>query len=229
MSTESESQIRSKKEMTPTAKYLNVAVLVVLLGVSAYIIGRIVNDLGVVLFTYHPTFMVLAYLILMSNAILIMADSSILTSNLTLQNRITAHWIVQLFAILLLIVAQICIFTNKVNLGKSHFQTTHSIFGLITVILTILTAIGGVFTKYAIQLRNYVKPVLLKCFHSFGGLVAYILALITMILGFNQMWHEDKDDYIKPILIILILIAGFFVIIKSFILFLSRFMDILRR
>lgn len=59
MSIESENGIRAKKEMTATAKYLNIVILILILGVSAYIIGRIVNDLGVVLFTYHPTFMVL--------------------------------------------------------------------------------------------------------------------------------------------------------------------------
>ena len=171
----------------------------------------------------------LQYLILVSNAVLIMADSSILTSNLSFQNRIKAHWIIQVFALILMVIAQICIFTNKVNLGKSHFQTTHSIFGLITLILTMLTSIGGIFTKYALQLRNQIRPVVLKCFHSFAGMIVYVLALITIMLGFNQMWHEKKDDYIKPILIILIIIIGFFVLIKSLILFLTRFKDILKR
>ena len=165
----------------------------------------------------------------MSNAILIMADSSILTVNMSHQNRITAHWIIQLCALVLLVVAQICIFTHKNNLGKAHFQTTHSIFGLITVSLTFLTAIGGIFTKYAFQLRNTVKPLVLKCFHSFAGIIVYSLALITMILGFSQMWHEDSDSYIKPILIILIVIIAFFILIKSFVLFLSRFKDVLKR
>ena len=59
MANDSESQNRPRKEMTPTAKYLNMAIMLIILGVSAYIIARIVNDLGVVLFTYHPTFMVL--------------------------------------------------------------------------------------------------------------------------------------------------------------------------
>ncbi|KAL7024802.1 hypothetical protein ACKWTF_013192 [Chironomus riparius] len=167
------------------------------------------------------------YLILMSNAILIMADSSILTTNMSHQNRITAHWIIQLCALILFVIAQICIFTHKNNLGKSHFQTTHSIFGLITVSLTMLSAIGGVFTKYAMQLRNTVKPVVLKCFHSFAGILVYILAVITMILGFSQMWNEDKDAYIKPILIVLIVIIAFFILIKSFVLFISRFKDII--
>ena len=165
----------------------------------------------------------------MSNAILIMSDSNFLTTNLSHQNRITAHWIIQLCALILFVIAQICIFTNKVNMGKSHFQSTHSIFGLITLILTMLSAIGGIFTKYAIQLRNTVKPVVLKCFHSFAGITVYILAMITITLGFNQMWHEDKDAYIKPILIILIIIIAFFTLIKRFVLFLSRFNDILKR
>jgi cytochrome b561 len=158
-----------------------------------------------------------------------MADSSILTTNLSHQNRITAHWIIQVCAFVLFAIAQICIFTNKARQEKPHFQTTHSIFGLITLILTMLSAIGGIFTKYAMQLRNTVKPVVLKCFHSFAGITVYILAMITIILGFNQMWNEDKDAYIKPILIILIIIIAFFVLIKSFVLFLSRFNDILKR
>ncbi len=56
---ENDSQTRPRKEMALPAKISNIVVLVVLLFVSAYIIWRIVDDVGVVLFTYHPTFMVL--------------------------------------------------------------------------------------------------------------------------------------------------------------------------
>lgn len=165
----------------------------------------------------------------MSNAILIMADNSFLTYRLSHQQRTTVHWIVQLFAIALMVVAQICIFTNKVNAGKSHFQTTHSIFGLITLMLTMLTGIGGVFTKYSIQLRNHIKPVVLKCFHSFGGIAVYAMALITMILGFNQMWHEEADAIKKPMLIVLMTIIGILVLAKSFVRFTERFMEVVKR
>lgn len=44
----------SKKVMTPTAKYLNVAVQLILLVIVAYIVTRTVNHVGVVLFTWHP-------------------------------------------------------------------------------------------------------------------------------------------------------------------------------
>lgn len=45
---------RTKKEMTPTAKYLNIAIQLVLLVLAAYIVTRTVNDFGIVLFTWHP-------------------------------------------------------------------------------------------------------------------------------------------------------------------------------
>lgn len=119
---ESENQTRPQKEMSTSVKATNIVMLLVLLGVSAYIIYRVVDDVSIVLFTYHPTFHVLGvrilqnswhhilmsklknvmlivtlsqYLILMSNAILIMADNNFLTMNFSHQKRVTAHWIVQ--------------------------------------------------------------------------------------------------------------------------------------
>lgn len=53
MTTSSETP-RPNKEMTKIAKYLNVAVQLILLVIAAYIITRTVNDNGVVLFTWHP-------------------------------------------------------------------------------------------------------------------------------------------------------------------------------
>lgn len=130
---ESENQTRPQKEMSTSVKATNIVMLLVLLGVSAYIIYRVVDDVSIVLFTYHPTFHVLGvrilqnswhhilmsklknvmlivtlsqYLILMSNAILIMADNNFLTMNFSHQKRVTAHWIVQVS-------------------GKKNFQCMH--------------------------------------------------------------------------------------------------------
>lgn len=50
----SETEAISRKEMTPTAKYLNVAVQLILLIIVAYIVTRTFNIVGVVLFTWHP-------------------------------------------------------------------------------------------------------------------------------------------------------------------------------
>jgi uncharacterized integral membrane protein len=44
----------SNKEMTPIAKYLNISVQLILLIITAYVVVRTVNSVGVVLFTWHP-------------------------------------------------------------------------------------------------------------------------------------------------------------------------------
>lgn len=55
MSTEEEISSRSNnKEMTATAKYLNIAVQSILLVLVAYIVVRVVDSVGIVLFTWHP-------------------------------------------------------------------------------------------------------------------------------------------------------------------------------
>lgn len=59
MANENDTQTRPRKEMAMPAMITNVVVLLVLLGVSAYIIYRVIGGGSIVLFTYHPTFMVL--------------------------------------------------------------------------------------------------------------------------------------------------------------------------
>jgi cytochrome b-561 domain containing protein 2 len=165
----------------------------------------------------------------MSHAILSMADNNFITQTLNYQNRVTVHWILQTAALVLITVAQTCIFVNKNRLGKDHYQTTHSIFGLITYLLTVLSTLGGVFTKYSFQLRQIIKPLLVKTLHSFSGLLTYVLAVITICLGINQSWRESYDSAVKPIIYISLFVTTLYVSIKSFILFFSRASNFMKR
>lgn len=54
MSTNEDTATIAKKEMAPTAKYLNVAVQLILLVLVAFIVTRTVNSVGIILFTWHP-------------------------------------------------------------------------------------------------------------------------------------------------------------------------------
>lgn len=57
MSADEEISSRSNnKEMTATAKYLNIGVQAILLVLVAYIIVRTVDSVGIILFTWHPVF-----------------------------------------------------------------------------------------------------------------------------------------------------------------------------
>lgn len=165
----------------------------------------------------------------MSHAILSMADNNFLTQSLNYQNRVTVHWILQLSALILITVAQTCIFINKNRLGKSHYQTTHSLFGLTTYLLTVVSTLGGVFTKYSFQIKHIMKPILTKTLHSFAGLLTYVLAVITICLGINQSWNKSYDSSVVSIICVSLFITTLYVSIKSFILFFSRASNAMKR
>lgn len=158
----------------------------------------------------------------MSHAILTMADNNFLTQGLNYHNRVTVHWVLQTSALILITVAQTCIFLNKNRLGKDHYQTTHSLFGVTTYLLTVFTSLGGISTKYSFQLKNYIKPAVTKVLHSFIGLLTYLLAMTTICLGINQFWNNSNDSYTKPIFYTLLVFTTSYVTIKSFILLSSR-------
>lgn len=165
----------------------------------------------------------------MSHAILTMADNNFLTQSLSYQNRVTVHWILQSSALLLITIAQTCIFLNKNNLGKSHYTTTHSLFGLTTYLLTVIGSLGGLFTKFSFQLKHIMKPAVTKIIHSFAGLLTYILAIITICLGINQLWNNSYDTWSKPIIYVLLAFTTLYVTIKSFILVSSRVANVMKR
>lgn len=163
----------------------------------------------------------------MSHAILSMADNNFLTQSLTYQKRVTVHWVLQTSALILITIAQTCIFINKNMQEKEHYTTTHSLFGLITYLLTIVSSLGGIFTKFSLQFKRFVKPVITKIVHSFAGLLTYILAVVTISLGINQSWSGPNDSWTKPVVYIFLAFTTLYVTIKSFILFSSRVSNVL--
>lgn len=165
----------------------------------------------------------------MSNAILTMADNNFLTQSLSYSNRITVHWILQTSALIVITIGQTCIFLHKNNIHKEHYQTTHSLFGLSTYMLTLISSLGGISTKYSLQLKRVLKPAITKIMHSFAGLLTYVLAITTISLGINQFWNDSHDAYTKPIVYVLLAFTTLYVTIKSFILFSSRLANVMQR
>lgn len=98
----------------------------------------------------------------MAHGILVMADKHALTQHFNYKERITTHWVLQAVALVLITVAQSAIYINKERNGYPHYQTTHSLFGLTTYLLTLGASFGGVLTKYSSKLRSFVKPSMLK-------------------------------------------------------------------
>jgi len=185
------------EKMTGASKFFNVLVQLTLVAIAGLIIFKTVEQAGIVLYTFHPVLMAIGYLILVSHGILTMADKNAFTQNFDYHKRITAHWVVQAIALTLITAAQSAIYINKNRNGYPHYQSIHSIFGLITYLTTLSATLGGTFNKYSYSLRNFVKPAVIKVGHAFAGIAVYVLAIATISLGINQTWTSSEDLNVK--------------------------------
>uniref|UniRef100_A0A182MTL1 ascorbate ferrireductase (transmembrane) n=1 Tax=Anopheles culicifacies TaxID=139723 RepID=A0A182MTL1_9DIPT len=191
----------------------NVLINGLMFGVAGYITYHCFNK-AMVLFSWHPTFMSIGYLILMSQAVLTMSGSNYFTHRCNHRTKVFIHWLLQALAGILITIASVCIFLNKIRLGKPHFQTLHGIFGLVTVCFTLASIGGGVTTKYAFQLRHYISPIYSKLAHGFAGTAAYLLAITTISLGVYSRWfQEDNDANVRLTLLIAIVTIALYVVI----------------
>lgn len=191
----------------------NALVNVLMFAVAGYITYHCFNK-AMVLFSWHPTFMSIGYLILMSQAVLTMSGTNYFTHRCHHRTKVFLHWLLQAVAGILITIASVCIFLNKIRMQKSHFQTLHGVFGLVTVCFTLASIAGGVTTKYAFQLRQYMRPIYSKLIHGIAGTVTYLLGVATIGLGVYSHWfQEDNDASVRLTLVIAIGVIAIYVII----------------
>lgn len=145
-----------------------------------------------------------------------MSGKSVFTESLSHQKRVTAHWVVQAVALVLITIGQSAIYINKDRNGWPHYQSWHSLFGLATYLLTLSATLGGTLTKYSQKLRSFVKPGFLKIGHGYAGIFVYLLAIATIFLGLNQSWTESADEQLKYGLLGAFLVTSTYVVSKTF-------------
>jgi cytochrome b-561 domain containing protein 2 len=166
----------------------------------------------------------------MSQAILTMSDNNYFTYKLEFKYRLLLHWLLPSLAGCLITVAAVCIFMNKVKHNKLHFQTTHSIVGLVTVSLTLFSIILGVFTKYSFPLRNCVRPICTKITHSMIGVVTYIFAMATIGLGiYSDFFVNLADVYVRGSLLGVLVGTSIYILVKPLALVCARLKEVMTR
>lgn len=159
----------------------------------------------------------------MFQAILSMSDTNCWTVKLNYKQRVTLHWVLQTFSLILITFGFVAIFVNKINLGKEHFHTLHAIFGLITYILTVIVACGAIWTKYSFQLRQYLKPVYVKIGHSLMGVVVLCMGITTISLGIYSHWFlKVSTKEMQVPLVVLLVLCTLYVSYKPLVLCMKR-------
>ncbi|OQR73385.1 cytochrome b561 domain-containing protein 2-like [Tropilaelaps mercedesae] len=79
------------------------------------------------------------------------------------------------------------VYEHKESLGKPHFTSLHSRFGLTANLGLICVALGGLLTLYR---KSLGLPVIIKHSHMIAGAVVYLAAIGALITGLSSDWFS---------------------------------------
>ncbi|XP_045492499.1 transmembrane reductase CYB561D2-like [Colias croceus] len=187
--------------------YMNLINNVCALLFNAIIIYCCFRD-GVNLFSFHPIFMSIGWLIFMCTAVNAVTPGDFATEWMPIRLRSARHWVLQLMAVTFILTGFIIILTNKIIHDKPHFVSLHAKFGLAAIIFTFCTSIGGLGALYSLKLKDFLAPIYTKILHASVGLMTLCLGVITIILGnFSNWWtFGELLRYTCLVLVLLVMI-----------------------
>ncbi|XP_002158586.3 transmembrane reductase CYB561D2 isoform X1 [Hydra vulgaris] len=161
--------------------YTMVHILAVLLAVFIAYIAQP----GSSLFSWHPTLMTIGFGLFMFEAILLFSPYSSLMHSADRKTKTKYHWILQLCATVSILLGFAAILINKVQMNKAHFQTWHSIIGLVATVFVSFQALAGFSLIYNIKFLNPFKASLgtRKKMHALYGSIVFLFGMASIFLS----------------------------------------------
>jgi hypothetical protein len=154
----------------------------------------------------------LQFSLLIGEAILVLSDDNILTFlHPSVKKTVREHhWICQILAATCNLVGFVTKIVEKNIKGGSHFHSDHAILGLVTIILSLVAAAGGIFTLYAAKLKDWVKPSYIKIIHTITGMITFVLGVAAQATGLVRL--NSESDHTETVCIVLLAFAAFVVV-----------------
>lgn len=148
------------------------------------------------------------WMFFMTSAINAITPGDLATEWMPIRLRSARHWVIQLFAGIIILVGFFVILSNKIIMGYPHFATLHSKFGLASLIFMITTMLGGLGALYSLKLKHYLAPIYTKLLHASVGLSTFCLGVITILLGFYSKWWQFGDilRYTSMVLVLAVML-----------------------
>ncbi|KAG7301460.1 hypothetical protein JYU34_014418 [Plutella xylostella] len=126
----------------------------------------------------HIYLCVVGYVVLMSQAVLSLSPYNGWSQTFSYQEKRFMHWVLQIAGSALAITGSII----KIVDTPDNFQTVHGIIGLIALLLTCLSMIGGIINLLFFK----VNPKIIKILHASLGLLTLCVAYLSLIFAFSD-------------------------------------------
>ncbi|XP_038211423.1 uncharacterized protein LOC119831925 [Zerene cesonia] len=130
----------------------------------------------------------IGYMILMAQAIQSLNPHSGWARLVKYQDRRVVHWMLQIVASILVVVGSIIRMMDV----TSNFSTAHGILGLIALILTILSMVGGIVSAYSSKLN--INPAYMRIAHSCIGSLTLSAAFLCLLFAFNTTFRAGMGN-----------------------------------
>ncbi|KAJ7999465.1 hypothetical protein DPEC_G00194710 [Dallia pectoralis] len=142
---------------------------------------------GTSLFSWHPVCMSVAYLLCLTEGILVFSEGSAFCFK-SRNVKVRLHWLVQALVLLAAAVGVGFMIASKNRAQLPHLTCWHSILGVGTLAATVLQAACGVCLLFPKLLK--LSPPRLKLYHATCGLVVYLLATVTVVSAMFTDWFQ---------------------------------------
>ncbi|KYM76503.1 hypothetical protein ALC53_13083 [Atta colombica] len=141
------------------------------------------------------------YVLLMSEATLILASDNMLTASLSHHVNKHLHWILQVVGVILTLVGV----GMKYNAKSVHFLSIHSITGISSLVIICIVTLLGYPVWIAWKLRKFVRPMIIKFFHNFLATIGFIIGMVSQCYGYKKTWvhHEMEMKHADDMLLVL--------------------------
>ncbi|KYM94524.1 PREDICTED: cytochrome b561 domain-containing protein 2 [Cyphomyrmex costatus] len=172
----------------------------ILIGlVTLYIVYHATKEYSVT--NVHVILCTIGYVLLMSEAILVLANDNMLTASLSRPVKKHLHWILQVTGLILIFIGIGVMYNSK----SVHFLSNHSIAGISSLIIICVVVLFGYPVWIAWKLRKFVRPMIIKFLHNILAITGFIIGMVSQCYGYKKSWvyRETKMKHADDTLLVL--------------------------
>lgn len=175
---------------------------ILIITLTVFLLSYFLRDYAVT--NLHASLCTLGYVLLMSEAILVLATGNFLTRRLSRRAQSHVHWILQVLGLICVIAGVVIMYRVK----KVHFLTIHAITGITATILACILAVFGYPVLVAAKLRKFVRPVIIKFAHNFLGIGCFVVGMVSQIYAYRYRWLVTVTNGVENVQLICIVMTA---------------------
>uniref|UniRef100_A0A182W8Q0 ascorbate ferrireductase (transmembrane) n=1 Tax=Anopheles minimus TaxID=112268 RepID=A0A182W8Q0_9DIPT len=143
-------------------------------------------------YTWHVLLSGIGFHLLMSTGISVLCEQHFFRHSSRTSYRRTIHWILQSIGSACVVAGTVLQYSNRERKHKQHIVSVHSIVGLLSVVLVIISLVSGVVALFGWELRKYFKSLWLYRAHRSIGIVTFLAGMLALVIAYDKHIFEDS-------------------------------------